>query len=52
MEIFQLMVFVIPVFSALSSSVFLLAGQRDVVYENTGGGPRPKPEQKRKTVNK
>lgn len=34
MEIFQLMVFVIPVFSALSSPVFFLAGQRDFVYEN------------------
>lgn len=36
MEIFQLMVFVIPVFSALSP-VFSLAGQRDFVYENNIG---------------
>lgn len=34
MEIFQLMVFVIPVFSSLNSSVLFLHGQRDVVYEN------------------
>ena len=34
MEIFQLMVFVIPVFSALSSPMFFLAIQRDFVYEN------------------
>lgn len=37
MEIFQLMVFVIPVFSALSSPVFFLASQRDFVYENNAG---------------
>lgn len=45
MEIFQLMVFVIPVFSALSSPVFFLAGQRDFVYENNAGAKaktRPK----------
>lgn len=33
MEIFQLMVFVIPVFSAVSP-VFSLASKRDFVYEN------------------
>lgn len=37
MEIFQLMVFVIPVFSALSSPVFFLADRRDFVYENNAG---------------
>lgn len=59
MEIFQLMVFVIPVFSALSSPVFFLAGQRDFVYENNAGAKvktrakkRKKREGERKTVNK
>lgn len=37
MEIFQLMVFVIPVFSALSCTVFFLAGRGDFVYENNAG---------------
>lgn len=37
MEIFQLMVFVIPVFSALSYPVFFLVGHRDFVYENNAG---------------
>lgn len=57
MEIFQLMVFVIPVFSALSSPVFFLAGQRDFVYENNAGAKaktraKKRREGERKTVNK
>lgn len=54
MEIFQLMVFVIPVFSALSRPVFFLVGRRDFVYENKAGAKvktRPKIGGK-KTVNK
>lgn len=34
MEIFQLMVFVSPVFRALYSPVLFLLGQGDFVYEN------------------
>lgn len=55
MEIFQLMVFVIPVFSALSGPVFFLAGQRDFVYENNAGAKAKTRAQKKKrgqTVNK
>lgn len=53
MEIFQLMVFVIPVFSALSGPVFFLASQRDFVYENNAGAKAKTRAQKRgQTVNK
>lgn len=53
MEIFQLMVFVIPVFSAPSSHVFFLAGRRDFVYENKAGAKaKSGAERGRKTVNK
>lgn len=48
MEIFQLMVFVIPVFSALSSPVFFLAVQRDFVYENNAGAKSKTRGKKRK----
>ena len=37
MEIFQLMVFVIPVFSSLNSPVLFLLSQGDFVYENNVG---------------
>lgn len=56
MEIFQLMVFVIPVFSALNRPMFFLAGQRDFVYENKAGAKAKttvlKKEWGGKTVNK
>lgn len=51
MEIFQLMVFVIPVFNALSGPVFFLVGQRDFVYENNAGAKaktRPKKKERKK----
>lgn len=57
MEIFQLMVFVIPVFRALSGPVFFLASRRDFVYENNAGArakTRAKKKKKKRgqTVNK
>lgn len=48
MEIFQLMVFVIPVFSALSSPVFFLVGQRDFVYKNNSGAKAETSAEKKK----
>lgn len=48
MEIFQLMVFVIPVFSALGCPVFFLAGQRDFVYENNAGAKAKTRKKKKK----
>jgi len=50
MELSQLMVFVIPVFSALSRPVFLLAGRGDFVYENTRRRRGKKTEQRRKKL--